>query len=414
MKKLVRDYPAFLLFGIFQVFFTAPGQTFLIAIFLPEIQAGLGISATALAGVYSSATLSASLLLNPVGRLIDRVSVQTMLLGSTTLFALGCVLLSLSQTIGVLFAAFFLLRLFGQGVFTLIAGTLLSKSFQKNRGAVLGVITLGYPLSEVIYPTLALWLLATMGWREAYGIFAGMVLVVMLPLQLFLNKHTRYRIGQFLPEEMDVQPMSMHSDPPEGTTIQKQYTVKEVLKDPSFYMILTASCFPPLIMTGLFFYQDLIFQTQGWPISLAATGVSAYAVAKALGSVVIGPILDKRGPLGPFMGLILLLAAGTFLVSQGGGYWTAYVYFAFMGWALGMSAPVMTVIWAQLYGTQNLGSIRGMIGTVRNGCTAFAPLPMAWALSAGYAIQEILHYQALSIAIVALLPLFVNRLRMKP
>ena len=84
-----------------------------------------------------------------------------------------------------------------------------------------------------------------------------------------------------------------------------------------------------------------------------------------------------------------------------------------MGAALGMSAPVMTVIWPTLYGTKHLGSIRGIIGTVRNGCTGFAPLPMAWALSSGITIETILFFQAVCISCVSLLPLTVNRLRMK-
>ena len=414
MIKLLHKYPSFITFGLLQYVFTAPGQTFLIALFLPHLQTSLSLSATTLAAIYSTATLSASLLLNPAGRLIDRLPPHWNLMLSCSLFSLGCVLLATASSIQTLFIAFFLLRLLGQGVFALTSSTLISKTFQTNRGASLGLISLGYPLSELIYPTFTLWLLSLLSWQGVYYTFGLMTVGLMLPIQLFLIRQTNYRLGTLLPEERtptdfcDLDTVSKKTHPNESP----HATLGNALRDPSFYIVVIVSCLPPTIMTGLFFYQNLIFEAKGWAISLAATAMCAYAIMKAVGAVAIGPYLDRSGPLIPFILYPFLLGVGTFVASLGVHKIYGYIYFSLMGIALGISSPVMTVIWTRLYGTRHLGSIRGFVGTIRNGCTGFAPLPMAWALSMNYSIEYILFLQAIVTLFISLLPLTVNRLRM--
>ena len=87
----------------------------------------------------------------------------------------------------------------GQGVFGLTASTLIIKQFEKNRGKAMGFITLGFPFSELIYPSLALCLLSTVGWRMSYVAFGISNLILMLPLQLWLIAKANIKEGHFLP-----------------------------------------------------------------------------------------------------------------------------------------------------------------------------------------------------------------------
>ncbi|MBP6344271.1 MAG: hypothetical protein KA403_10060, partial [Candidatus Omnitrophica bacterium] len=57
-----------------------------------------------------------------------------------------------------------------------------------------------------------------------------------------------------------------------------------------------------------------------------------------------------------------------------------------------------------------MGSIKGFIGTIRNGLTSIGPLPIALALDAGVSIHAVLRWIALAIFLMAVLPLIVWRM----
>lgn len=410
MFSILSKHPYLLLFGIFELFFSAPGQTFLISLFVKPIFDELSASQSVFAGLYSAATLGASLLLNPAGRLIDKHSTKTIVILNTMIMAVGCWVLASSHSLAILFIGFFIVRLMGQGVFGLTASTLIIKQFERNRGKAMGIITLGFPLSELIYPSIALFLLSAVGWRMSYVLFGISNLVLMLPLQLWLISKAHIKEGHFLPGESELNPQLL---PGAGGKRRirphEDWTLGRCMKDVKFYLLLAASCIPPMIMTGLLFHQTTLFLVHGWPISLAATGLAVYAVTKAIGSVGIGPVVDRHGPLVPFIFLIVMLALGTFLASLG-PVWIIYVYFAILGGALGVSSPIMNVVWPHFYGTKHMGSIKGFIGTIRNGLTALGPLPIAIAMDAGISINVILQWIALMIFLMAALPLIVWRL----
>ena len=389
--------------------FSAPGQTFLIALVVIPIFSELDLSMTTFAGLYSSATLLASLCLNPAGRLVDKWSVNRIVLINSLLMALGCVLLATATHIGGLFIAFFLLRLMGQGVFGLTSSIILINAFEKNRGQAMGLMTLGFSLSEMIYPALTLALLAVTGWRTTYLIFALSYVVIMLPLQFILIKRSKFKKGQYFEGEMSIQPQLL----PGGRTPDRAgdpLTVSQVIKTPTFYLVTIANCVPPLLMTGLFFHQEVMFNTNGWPLSSVAVGILIYAGCKALSSVIMGPIIDRYGPLWFFVSIILLLSSGTLIAAVGGAIPMVYLYFGLMGTALGMSSPVMNSIYPNLYGIKHIGSIKGLTATFRNGLTAFAPLPIAMVLDAGGSLSTVLLYTGLGVSVLALLPLIAYRL----
>ena len=391
MISILSKYSYLLLFGIFELFFSAPGQTFLISLYVQPIFNDLSASQSLFAGLYSSATLAASLLLNPAGRLIDKHSIKTIIVLNSILMAAGCLILAMAKSLFVLFVGFFMVRLMGQGIFGLTASTLIIKQFHKNRGKAMGIITLGFPLSELIYPSVAIYLLSQFDWRMSFVIFAFSHLVIMLPLQVWLISKANIKEGQFLPGESELNPQLL---PGAGghrrIRPHENWTLGRCLKDVKFYLLIAASCIPPMIMTGLLFHQATLFLHHQWPITLAATGLAVYAVAKALFSVAIGPVVDRYGPLPPFIVLIIMIGTGTYLASVTGPVWIIYLYFATLGAALGMSSPIMNVVWPYFYGTQYMGSIKGFIGTIRNGFTALGPLPIAIAIDHGITINVVL------------------------
>lgn len=408
MLTLLRKFPTILAFSSLQIFFTAPGQTFLISLFVTPIFKEIGISNSLFAGIYSAATMSAALFLNPAGRIIDKYPVKKIIIINSILMALGCTILAMSNGVLMLLAAFFLLRLFGQGVYGLTGSTLIAKKFDRNRGTAMGIMTLGFPLSEAVFPTIALTLLSLFGWRGSYIIFAIGTLLIKLPIQSTLLNRSNLKEGEFLPGEKLSE--EEHNKYRSKMNLEKDYTLKDVLRDVRFYLILIASCVPPVVMTALLFHQGSVFSGNNWPISLAATGLGIYAFFKAATSVITGPIVDKFGPFTPFFMLIFMIGLGTLITAIGGPTWFVFVYFGLMGAALGISSPAVNVVYARLYGVTHIGSIKGFVQTFRNGLTALGPLPIAMALDYGIATSTILFWIAGGIFVLSTFPLIVKKL----
>jgi MFS family permease len=394
-------YYKILVFGVLQIFFTSPGQTFLVSLFLVYIYQDLGISHSKLAAAYSIATLSAACFLNWMGLIIDRYQPRRVLMAICLAMAGGCIMLANAKSVWVLGLAFFVLRLFGQGVFGLLGSTVLARFFRANRGKAMGMATLGFPLGEAVYPSLALLLIALIGWRGSYVVFAAITLFVMLPVQyLLLNKALDEGETE---DEMAVSETVVLEE-------ENSLTLREALKEVRFYLIILASCIPPVVMTALLYHQHAIFVMHGWPILFAATGLTIYAITKAFGSVFIGWVVDKIGPFYPFALMILMIGVGTALAAIGGPLWVLFFYYGLMGMALGFASPVINVVYANLYGTAHFGSIKGFVQIFRNGLTALGPLPLAFALDNGFHINYLLLMIAGIIILLSVVPLVVKRL----
>lgn len=125
-----------LVFGFLAVFFGNFGQSFFISWYGAAIQADLNLSASTYGAAYSFATLVSGSALMFVGGWIDKWSLRRF--ASTVALGLfvGCLTLAFTHNIVLLVIGFFLVRLFGQGLFPHTGITTMARSFDKDRKSV--------------------------------------------------------------------------------------------------------------------------------------------------------------------------------------------------------------------------------------------------------------------------------------
>lgn len=400
MQKFFLRNKAFLIFGMMFVFFSAPGQTFLMSLFFDPMFQEAGVSKSTFAATYSGATLAAALLLNPVGQIIDRYKPRKIILWLTVLMAIGCCVLSLASHLWTFFLGFFMVRWIGQGAYGVTAVTLTTKAFHRNRGKALGLINQGLPLSEILYPPLAIALLHTTGWRWTFVIFGLMNVAIMFPLQRILLKRSPYKHNEFFPGELDPDPNIKHRVP-------RDHTIRDMLKDPKCYLILIPCCFPTMIVAGIFFHQSTLMISNHWSLGLAAWALFYYAIFKAAASLLIGPYIDRQGPVTPLVWMIFTLGLSAMVAGLGHHPWLMCISYALSGISLGLSAPACNAVWPHFYGTRHIGQIKGFYDTVRNSFTSLSPLVMALGLDAGHSIQNILLVMGAITLIIAVFPIIL-------
>ena len=96
------------------------------------------------------------------------------------------------------YALWFLVGLVGIGSTPVTWSRAVNMWFFANRGLALGILLLGTSLATLTVPKLAVWAIATYGWRAMFGIVALLPLVVGLPTAYFLFREPRVHLAESL------------------------------------------------------------------------------------------------------------------------------------------------------------------------------------------------------------------------
>ena len=122
------------------------------------------------------------------GRAIDRRGGRTVLMASNVVFALGLVLLAMAQGPVTLFAAWAVLGVaMGGGLYEAAFATLVRQHGPGARNAITGITLIAGFASTVGWPLTA-WLETQIGWRGACLAWAGLHVVLGLPVNALLPR----------------------------------------------------------------------------------------------------------------------------------------------------------------------------------------------------------------------------------
>lgn len=115
-------------------------------------------------------------------------------------------------------------------------------------------------------------------------------------------------------------------------------------------------------------------------------------------SLLIGPLIDRwsAAKIFPHTLLPAVMGLATLVLCDGG--WVPHVYLLLVGMSQGMAGPVMTSVWAEVYGVESLGA------------TALGPLALGSMLGLGFAYQTLV-LGCVGLAFIAILLGWIARAR---
>lgn len=382
--QFIRAQPRFLAFGFLLTLFSSFGQTFFISLFGGELRDAFGLSHTNYGLTYSVATLCSGLTIIFVGKKVDTVDLQRFTLMLCGGMLAACVLLASATHVAMLAIAFFLLRLCGQGLLSHTSSTSMSRYFDKQRGKALSIAGLGYPLGEAILPSLVVVALAALGWRQTWFAVAACVACVLVPLVLlFLRGHKERHAAHVAQIEARGKVSGKHS------TVGRQWTRREVVKDLRFYLYLPGVMAPGFIVTGIFFHQGHLIESKDWTATWFAACFVAFAGAQVLSSLIAGPLVDRLGAARIMPVFLAPLALSLVVLASGTSPETAIYFLALFGVTAGLGGPIVGSMWAEVYGTEHLGAIRAMATAIMVFGTAGSPVLFGKLLDIGVTMESI-------------------------
>ena len=361
--RSLRRASSALFFGFLLAFSSNVGQTFFIAFFSGEIRNDLGLSHGKFGAIYSAATLGSAIAFLWLGKSTDKYDLPR--LGAAALLGLsGCmIVMANAYSVFVLCLALFGMRLLGQALPGHIAITAMARWFSAERGRAISIATLGYPVGEALLPILVATFLTLMTWREIWAYASLVMLIILLPAMLWSSHLLRLRNldqhQELLTEKKNKELMS--------------WTRAQVLRDQRFYMLLPGLLAPPFIITGILFHQVHLLEMKSWLLSEFAACYPFYAISATIVTLVAGWMVDRFGAVYLLQFYLLPLAFGLALIGCSDEFFVAPVFMTLIGASAGGATVLFGALWAEMYGTDNLGSIRSLSVTLQVFSTAVAP-----------------------------------------
>lgn len=348
--------------------------------------------------IYSLATLSSAFLLPYFGRLIDFTSLKKYSLFVTLGLITASLLMTYSPNLLVLGIAILILRLSGQGLSGHTAETAMARYYSKQRGKALSISSLGYAFGEGLLPIIIAVVLGYLSWRMTWGSITLAIIILFVPFMLYTVAHVE--------KAEDIEKKKEKK-----STYSAKEVYKIVLKKPFFWIILPAVLMPPFWATALFLYQISVADQLGWSATLIASAFVFFALTRIFSSISIGPLIDKFTAKKLFPFYLIPFGLGLITAYFHIGAWSAYVYMAFLGVTLGVGSSIKSALWAELYGTEIVGTVRSLLASVMIFSTALSPFLMGWLLDRGTDMTYILGIAIICVVVTTLLSFMAFLLR---
>jgi len=379
-------------FGFLMALSSGFGQTFFISLFNPELRQTFSLSHGEIGALYSIGTLLSAITVIWLGKLIDHSNLNFYTGFVTVGLAIACFVTAFVQSALMLAVAFYLLRLFGQGLSGHTGITTVTRHTTKYRGRSVSIAALGFSTAEIVLPLLTFYLISMLDWRGAWSVY-GLIQLTAITL-----------IAQWLVFGMAHNTKTGHSQ----TTDQHSWTRSQVLKDGRFWRVAPAIFSPPVISTALVFHQQSLAAAKSFELSQWATAIAAYSVAAVTTSLLTGVMVDKFSAAKVVRLYLVPFICSVLITSMINIPTLPFIYYALIGATVGIGMPTINSLWLELYGAQHIGAIRALTHACMVFGTAIGPLVFGYMLDNGVSWNALLVASALWMLCATVLLLKTN------
>ena len=297
-----------------------------------------------------------------IGRWLDRHGPRGPMLLAIVVATGGLLLLARAESPAVLFGVLLALGITGWTApagGALIATVPVSKWFIRQRGRATGIVQLGLGVGGAVFVSLTQALISTRGWRSAWVTLAWLS-AASVPLVLLLRRQ---------PGDMGLEPDGARRAPAAGTPDPSepvQWTLKAALRTASLWKLSGAFAILGFLLGAASVHRIPHWIELGFhpaTVSLAFSMDAGAATIMALAAGFVVERLDAR-IVGLVSCLCFCVAVAIMAAAQmWAPPWTPLLLASTLpfGCGVGLYMVVQGVIWAQYYGWQFVGTIRGVV-----------------------------------------------------
>ena len=297
-----------------------------------------------------------------IGILLDRLGPRVVLPGGAILMAIGFVVSGFADSV----VEFYI----GMGVFMGVGfaalpmtsqATFLSNWFIRKRGMAIGTAASGIGLGILFIVPWTQWLISTYGWRAAYFILAGLLGLIVAPLNYLFQRQR--------PDEMNLKPDFGDAPPARSATRLKTArtggpSLKEALRTWRFWAFAMGVLAGAIPLHMVLIHQVAAVSDAGFSKELAALGLGLIGLFTAPAMILMGLLADRIGRQASYLLGSAGLMAGIFflmMISDADRAWLLYLFPPFIAVGFSSRQSLYPTIAADLFHGKSFGAIIGAI-----------------------------------------------------
>ena len=398
----MRDFfvfdPRLLFYGFLISFFANYGQTFYISIYSSEIREFYNLTDGQFGLIYAIGTLLSSFILIGFAKIIDKVDLRIYSFVISMGLALSCLFLYIPyNSLFFLLLIMFGLRFFGQGAMSHAATTTMARYFGFNRGKAISVASFGAMIGVMILPLVVVKLTNLIGWRNVWLTSSLSILIFFIPFMFLILKDQKLRHLNFKETTKEF---------PDS----KRWRTRDVARDKKFYVYLPISIASSFIGTGLTFHQIFIMEQKGWSLEMLAKGFVFLGFFSILGLFVGGLIIDKFNTRKVIVFTLWPLFFAILILLFFNNYFSMFFYMSLLGLNIGLGAPFIGSLWAELYGLESLGTVKALHHASMVFASALSPVLFGYIIDFGFSILSLCIMSFVIIIFSTLLPILYKNI----
>ena len=336
-----------------------------LSIFVVPMTDAFGWSRTEMSGAVSLGGLLAAVVSPMLGPFVDRRGARLVLCLAVAGTGIACMALSLIQSLLLFYVLFCFARMIWAGPFDLGLYSALNNWFVARRAVATSIATLAQMSGLVALPLIAQIAMTGSDWRAGWIAVGATVLIVgFVPCWLLLVRR---------PEDVGLQPDRLVAS---GATpiVEPRWSRAEAMRTPAFWLLSLYTMLVYPVQAGVSLHQAPHLIERGIPPMEAATVIAIFSALSAVASFSIGflprswPVrwlmaasaaclcIGSLGLIGASSAVGAILAAGTFGVGIGG------------------IMMLLPMAWADYFGRESYGAIRGVVLAMQVTAQAAGPL----------------------------------------
>lgn len=380
-----------LFFGSIGVLASIPGQTVGVSVFTDPVKDALGLSRNQFSNAYMFGTLLSAFFVSKAGVLFDKYGARYVAFFATICLGLSLLFFSISVDISnriklliqfdswivpfvLITILFFFIRFCGQGVLTMSSRNMIMMWFDKNRGKVNSISSIGVSLGFSSSPIFINKLIDNHGWEMSWQLIAICLFIFSFCIiQFYRNKPEDFNLK---PDGYDKKTKIIKTE-----KVEKDFNLKEAKQTRAFWMFGFVLAFNSFFVTGFTFHVVSIFASQDYTKSQAIAiflPISIIAIAVSTLCNILSDYIHHKIYLYIMLASGVLASMGLLFLSH-----TFGIYFIVIGLGVlsGLFAVVNAVTWPRYYGRKYLGAITGKVMSFIVIASAIAPSLFSYCFS---------------------------------
>lgn len=340
-----------------------------LSIFVVPMTGAFGWSRTEMSGAVSLGGLLAAVISPMIGPFVDRRGARLVLCLAVAGTGVACMALSLVQSLLLFYVLFCFARMVWAGPFDLGLYSALNNWFVARRAVATSIATLAQMSGLVALPLIAqLAMGRTEGaadWRAGWIAVGATVLIVgFVPCWLLLVRR---------PEDVGLQPDRLVAGGA-APIVEPRWSRAQAMRTPAFWLLSLYTVLVYPVQAGVSLHQAPHLIERGLTPMQAAAIIALFSALSAVAGFGIG-FLPRRWPVRYLMAAAgVCLSAGSFGLIGVSSAESASLAAGLFGLGIGAIMMLLPMAWADYFGRESYGAIRGVALSMQVTAQAAGPL----------------------------------------